>query len=138
MSQRKNKKEKQTKREEVAVSRLKWQWDKHLEKLGKAAEEGEPCREGPGMFRVPGQAEEARGNVRKGWTGLREQQQQQQQQQTHHRMGISLPILRSLDITHQREPSCFWMSKRQRNPIDMGFERNCCQRDALRNIHISV
>lgn len=55
-----------------------------------------------------------------------------------HWMGISLPILRSPDITHQREPPCFWMSKSQRNPIGMGFERSCCQRDALRNIHISV
>lgn len=50
------------------MSRLKRQCDKHLKKLGKAAEVGEPFREGLGMFRVPGQAKEARGNVRKGWT----------------------------------------------------------------------
>lgn len=65
------------------MSWLKWQCVKHLEKLGKAAEEGEPYREGSGMFRVPRQPEEARGNIRKGWTGLWEKQQQQQQQQTH-------------------------------------------------------
>lgn len=55
-----------------------------------------------------------------------------------HQMGISLPILCSPDITHQWELPCFWMLKSQRNPTDVGFERSCCQRDALRNIHTSV